>query len=118
MSDVCGGCGTSIEPPKFCSQCGAPITYSEGAAHPVRARTLESAKKISHRGSTKDPAAPEYVSLQHAALTLSVSVKTVRQWIAAGELRAYRRGKRIIRVKSADLESLMRPIPSARHWTD
>lgn len=35
--------------------------------------------------------------------------------IAAGELRAYRYGK-TIRIKTDDLEAMMRPVPSAKDW--
>ena len=45
---------------------------------------------------------------------MSVSVKTIRRWIAAGTLPAYRCGKRAIRIKLEDLEAAPRQIPSAR----
>jgi excisionase family DNA binding protein len=58
--------------------------------------------------------APVYLSLAEAADCMSVSVKTIRRWIAAGILPAYRCGKRAIRVKLEDLEATPRQIPSAR----
>lgn len=57
---------------------------------------------------------PVYVSLDEAAGCMSVSVKTIRRWIAAGNLPAYRCGKRAIRVRLEDLEGAPRRIPSAR----
>ena len=42
---------------------------------------------------------PLYVSLGEAAACMSVSVKTIRRWIADGTLPAYRCGKRAIRVR-------------------
>jgi excisionase family DNA binding protein len=57
---------------------------------------------------------PVYLSLEDAAEAMSVSVKTIRRWIAAGTLPAYRCGKRAIRIKFEDLEATPRPIPSAR----
>lgn len=57
---------------------------------------------------------PIYLSLDQAAEVMSVSVKTIRRWIAAGTLPAYRCGKRAIRVKLEDLEATPRQIPSAR----
>ena len=57
---------------------------------------------------------PVYVSLEEAAGCMSVSVKTIRRWIAAGHLPAYRCGKRSIRIKLEDLEAAPRQIPSAR----
>lgn len=40
---------------------------------------------------------------------------TIRRKIAAGELRAYRCGK-TIRIKTDDLEAMMRPVPCAKDW--
>jgi excisionase family DNA binding protein len=51
---------------------------------------------------------------EEAAERMSVSVKTIRRWIAAGTLPAYRCGKRAIRIKLDDLEAAPRQIPSAR----
>lgn len=55
-----------------------------------------------------------FISLPTAAEMLGVSVHTLRCRIAAGELSAYRSGRRIIRIRITDLESLLRRIPSAR----
>jgi excisionase family DNA binding protein len=57
---------------------------------------------------------PVYLSLEEAAEAMSVSVKTIRRWIAAGTLPAYRCGKRAIRIKLEDLEATPRKIPSAQ----
>ena len=57
---------------------------------------------------------PEFLSLDEAAEAMSVSVKTIRRWIASGTLPAYRCGKRAIRIKLEDLEAAPRQIPSAR----
>lgn len=46
---------------------------------------------------------PVYLSLEEAAEAMSVSTKTIRRWIAAGTLPAYRCGKRAIRIKLEDL---------------
>jgi excisionase family DNA binding protein len=46
------------------------------------------------------------------AEAMSVSVKTIRRWIAAGTLPAYRCGKRSIRIKIEDLEAAPRQIPA------
>ncbi len=53
---------------------------------------------------------PEWLSLQQAAQLLGVSVDTIRRRIAAGVLPASRCGARLIRVRAADLESVLRPI--------
>lgn len=57
---------------------------------------------------------PTYINITQAADVLGVCDKTVRRHIAAGRLRAYRCGKRLIRVRTDDIENLMREIPSAR----
>ena len=57
---------------------------------------------------------PVYLSPEEAADCMSVSVKTIRRWIAAGTLPAYRCGQRAIRIKLEDLEAAPRRIPSAR----
>lgn len=61
-----------------------------------------------------DPRPVDYVTLLQAAELMSVSVKTVRRRIADGTLPAYRCGRRVIRVRIADLDSAFRRIPSAR----
>lgn len=55
-----------------------------------------------------------YLSLAEAAEHLGVAPLTLRRAISRGELRAYRYGKKIIRVRREDLDALLRPIPSAR----
>lgn len=99
MSNFCGDCGTSIDAPRFCSGCGLLI-----GTHVVRGGDLTPRSSKSHE--------PTFVSLRDAAFRLSVSEKTVRTWIARGELPAYRHGIRIIRVKVDDLDATMRQIPT------
>ena len=62
---------------------------------------------------TERRAVPVYLSLEEAADVMSVSSKTIRRWIAAGTLPAYRCGKRAIRIRVEDLESAPKPIPTA-----
>ncbi len=57
-----------------------------------------------------------FVSLAQAADILGISVHTLRRRIAAGQLPAFRTGRRIIRVRVRDLEGLMQRVPSARNW--
>lgn len=65
------------------------------------------------------PDLPRYISLQAAAQVLSVSEKTVRRFIASGELQGYTLGKRAagsgrpIRLRLEDVEALLRRIPTA-----
>jgi excisionase family DNA binding protein len=53
---------------------------------------------------------PRRVGLREAADYAGVHTHTVRRWIAAGRLRAYRVGPRLIRVDLADLDAIMRPV--------
>lgn len=57
-----------------------------------------------------------FISLAQAADILGISVHTLRRRIAAGELPAFRTGRRIIRVRVADLERILRRVPSAGTW--
>lgn len=48
-----------------------------------------------------------YISVQQAADRAAVSTKTVRRWIATGDLVAYRHGPRLIRIRLDDLDLLL-----------
>lgn len=56
------------------------------------------------------------IPLAEAAEILAVSVKTVRRYVAAGELDAVRLGRRTIRVKSESIDRLIegRPVNAWR----
>lgn len=53
------------------------------------------------------------LSLKEAAARYGVSERTIRRRIAEGQLPAYRVGPRTIRVRTADVEALAKPIPTA-----
>lgn len=53
-----------------------------------------------------------YLTLSAAAEYLSVTDRTVRNFIARGELTGYRLGTRAIRVDLRELEGLATPIPT------
>ena len=57
-----------------------------------------------------------FISLSAAAGILGISVHTLRRRIAAGELPAFRTGKRTIRVRVSDLERLLHQVPSTDRW--
>lgn len=57
-----------------------------------------------------------FISLSAAADILGISVHTLRRRIAAGELPAFRTGRRIIRVRASDLEKLLHRVPSVGNW--
>lgn len=57
---------------------------------------------------------PEWLSLQQAAAIYGVSVDTLRRRIRHGQLPASRFGKRLIRVRTQDLDRLFHTIPTVR----
>lgn len=60
------------------------------------------------------PRAQKYLTLHDAAEEYGVSQRTIRRRIADGSLPAYRMtGSRLIRIKAADLDRLLTPIPTS-----
>lgn len=57
-----------------------------------------------------------FISLSAAADILGISVHTLRRRIASGQLPAFRSGKRIIRIRVSDLDSMLQRVPSAHVW--
>ncbi|CAM3283630.1 DNA-binding protein [Mycobacterium intermedium] len=56
---------------------------------------------------------PEYESLKHASNRTGISVWTLREKIASGELRAYRFSDKpgaAIRVRRVDVDALFKPV--------
>jgi excisionase family DNA binding protein len=58
--------------------------------------------------------APISVAADYAA----VSTKTIRRWISSGRVAGYRAGPRLIRVDLAELDAMLRPIPTAGGGSD
>lgn len=53
-------------------------------------------------------------SIQHAAERFGVTTRTVRHWIATGEITGYRLpGGRLIRVDMSEIEGKISPIPTS-----
>jgi excisionase family DNA binding protein len=52
-------------------------------------------------------------SISAAAAYADVHPRTIRRYIAAGRLTAYRVGPRLIKVDIADLEALLTPVAAA-----
>jgi excisionase family DNA binding protein len=53
------------------------------------------------------------ISLGEAADIIGCHPRTVRRRIAEGQLTGYRMGSRIIRVDQAEVERLLRPLPTS-----
>ena len=56
---------------------------------------------------------PRFTTIADAAAYLHVNTRTVRRMVADGTLTGYRHGSRILRVERAELDRVLRPIPSA-----
>lgn len=53
------------------------------------------------------------LTLADASAYVGLDEKTLRRYVSQGRLRAFRVGPRAIRIDAAELEALIRPIPSA-----
>jgi excisionase family DNA binding protein len=49
------------------------------------------------------------LSIQAAAKELGVYPGTIHRWLATGQLRGYRMGERVIRIRTEDIEAAKRP---------
>jgi excisionase family DNA binding protein len=59
----------------------------------------------------------DYLKPEQAADALQVHVQTIRDYIHSGRLRAYRlAGERALRIRRADLESLLEPLIPGKGW--
>jgi excisionase family DNA binding protein len=57
-----------------------------------------------------------YITVDAAAEMLSVSPRTIRRMISRGELAGYRLGPRLLRVDEAEVQALLRRIPTVGHF--
>ena len=53
------------------------------------------------------------LTIETAAEMLAVHPRTIRRYVASGDLPAYRIGPRQIRVRTSDVDALLVPIPTA-----
>ncbi|KGN30660.1 DNA-binding protein [Knoellia sinensis KCTC 19936] len=60
------------------------------------------------------PRRRRYETLQSAADRLAVDTRTLRRWIAAGRLEAYRTGPRLLRLDVEEVDALLAPVSTAR----
>ena len=54
----------------------------------------------------------QLVSVASAAERVGCHPRTLRRWIAAGTLAAYRVGPRMVKIDLDELEAIVRPIPA------
>lgn len=72
----------------------------------LRASEVSSVETNSRAQNPSDDAVPsgdDFISLQTASAQTELSIPTLRRMIRRGDLRAYRYGPRIIRVRRAEL---------------
>jgi len=67
----------------------------------------------SHDQTTTPTTKRRLGSVADAAAYADVSSRTIRRWIATGRLPGYRVGPRLVKVDLADLDAIVRPIPTA-----
>jgi excisionase family DNA binding protein len=53
---------------------------------------------------------PELIGLNEAAQRCGVHYRTIRRWIASGQIDAVRVGPRLLKVDAAQLQSIMQPV--------
>jgi len=63
-----------------------------------------------HCGALRRHPHRAHLGIPDAAAYLDVTPKTIRALIARGQLKAYRLGNRIVKVKIADLEAVLKPL--------
>lgn len=96
------------------------LPYETVAAYECRIAELEAQRDEmeAERDRARDVAValeqevPNGLTLAEVADARGVAVRTVRRWIAAGLLPAYRVGPRLVRIRPDDLEQLDRRIPA------
>ena len=62
--------------------------------------------------TTTDPRSP-FLTVAQAADELAVTERFIRKLIAEGRLPAFRVGSRVVRIRRADLDGLLRPVSDA-----
>lgn len=62
---------------------------------------------------TRTSPAQRYVTLKDSAEYLGVTERTIRNFIARGDLPAYRIGSRALRIDREDLDRIITPVPTA-----
>jgi excisionase family DNA binding protein len=81
---------------------------------PMRADVISKTRRTQHMPRNRhERRHPELISLRASAEYCDVDPRTVRRWIAAGRLNAYRVGPRLIKVDVAELDKIKQPVGGA-----
>jgi excisionase family DNA binding protein len=92
---------------------GPTITQSQailGGMRVVSRFLWRDAVPQTNRRNRRERRQPELIGLSEAAERCNVHYRTIRRWIAAGDLDAVRVGKRLLKVDAAKLDALMQPV--------
>lgn len=81
-------------------------------AHPSTRRSVSSSSVATAAGVTQPfvAGADRLMSIREAAEYVGASTKTIMRPVVAGDLKAYRFGQRLIRLKRSDLDALLVPV--------
>jgi excisionase family DNA binding protein len=82
--------------------------YQNAELRPVRSRR----GAVPDRPAPRLPVIPDLSAAEFAAAK-GVSIRTVRNWIAAGYVRATRVGPRLVRIPASELDRIGTPIEVA-----
>lgn len=62
--------------------------------------------------TTQTPARREWLTLTEAADRTGLGTRTIRRYVATGQVTGWRVGTKAIRVRASDVDALFRPIPT------
>jgi excisionase family DNA binding protein len=62
---------------------------------------------------TATPASRRLVGIAQASEYADVHPITIRRWVAAGRVPAYRAGPRLLKIDLNELDAMLRPVPTA-----
>lgn len=81
-------------------------------AHPSTRRTASMSSVTTVAGAAEPLVVGEdrLMSIREAAEYVGASTKTIMRLVVSGDLRAYRFGQRLIRLKRSDLDALLVPV--------
>jgi len=73
-------------------------------------RALHDVAVRNRQDENREPAGQEYLTPAEFAAALSVSIRTVRNWIKGGVITATRVGPRLIRIPTTEIQRVAVPI--------
>ena len=80
----------------------------------MTAQTSTRTHNDDHRAA--GPSAPRWLTYPEAAELCTLSVRSLKRLTAAGKLRSYVIGGKVLRLKASDVEALIVPADQCRNW--